>query len=358
MHRKLIRSVSPVLVTLAIVCSSGSPASAADPARATVQKVLTGLSNPRGVAVRPDGAGDQYEVFVAESGAGRVVKCNSGNSGKSTDAITGFARPSSAGKSLEAAGVQSLQFLDHTRLVVIGADEDGKPFVGLYELAESDSAIPADQPKQSADLPMGEKEPRAGFPSLLSVARTQPNDRVGDVLIVPAWADRKPPGLVVIPLRAGALADPVSVRLNGGRNDLEVGGIAVAKSGYVVVAGRSAASSDRLSLMEFMNPLDRRVVMQVPIELERIVALAYSPKTGNLYAANYPASDDGRAGVYRIDAAGGSASPVCKAVKIADVRRPTALACTPDGALYVTDLGDSTGTKTDDGSLLKLTGEL
>ena len=81
-----------------------------------------------------------------------------------------------------------------------------------------------------------------------------------------------------------------------------------------------------------------------------------SPKSGNLYVANLPSDDIGRAGVYRMDDAGEPGAPACVAVKIAEVERPTALAFGADGTLYVTSLRDSTSNDSDDGSLLKLIG--
>jgi DNA-binding beta-propeller fold protein YncE len=88
--------------------------------------------------------------------------------------------------------------------------------------------------------------------------------------------------------------------------------------------------------------------MQVPTDLRRIVALAYSPKSGNLYVANSPTTDDNHSGIYRIDRLNKADASACTAVRIADVRSPTALAFAPDGALYVTTTGD----------LQKITGDL
>jgi DNA-binding beta-propeller fold protein YncE len=86
----------------------------------------------------------------------------------------------------------------------------------------------------------------------------------------------------------------------------------------------------------------------MPTDLRRIVALAYSPKSGNLYVANSPTTDDGHSGIYRIDQMTKPDVSTCTAVRIADVKSPTALAFAPDGALYVTTASD----------LQKLTGDL
>jgi hypothetical protein len=76
-----------------------------------------------------------------------------------------------------------------------------------------------------------------------------------------------------------------------------------------------------------------------------------------LYAANFSATND-RGGVYRIDDAGESGKPACRAVKVAEAARPTALAFAPDGTLYVVVLGGDDNKDKDSGALLKITGEL
>jgi hypothetical protein len=115
-------------------------------------------------------------------------------------------------------------------------------------------------------------------------------------------------------------------------------------------AAPDAAADGRLM---FINPIDGAVELELRIELQHIVALAYSPLSGRLYGADFGAAA-GRGGVYRIDDASAPGKPACRVVKIADLTRPTALAFAPDGALYVTTFG----TAESDGSLQVLTGDL
>jgi hypothetical protein len=178
---------------------------------------------------------------------------------------------------------------------------------------------------------------------------------VGDYLLIAAPTDHEPAGLVYVPVHSGTLGDAVPARLKNA-NKFQIDGIAVGKNGYVVIASNSPAGSDQPSRLAFFSPLDRRIIMQIPTDLRRIVALTYSPKSGNLYAANSPMTENGRAGIYRIDSSGKPDVPSCSAVKVADAPRPTALSFAPDGALYVTSNGNSKSN--DAGVLLKLTGEL
>jgi hypothetical protein len=148
----------------------------------------------------------------------------------------------------------------------------------------------------------------------------------------------------------------VPARLKNVEGGFQIGGITVGNNGYVVVTMNALGASPQSSRLAFFSPLDRRIVMQLSTDLQHIVALAYSPKSGNLFVANSPTAGDGRSGIYRIDSVVRPDAAGCTAVKIADVRSPTALAFAPDGALYVTANGGTEGINA--GALLKLSGDL
>jgi DNA-binding beta-propeller fold protein YncE len=343
-------------LALSLAWSFTSIAFCADTNAVAVKQVLTGLKNPHGVAVRPDGSSESYEIFVAESGSGRVFKFIIGKPEKRIDVVSGFSTKSADKDNPTAAGAHSLQFLDHMRLVVAGGDDDGTPFVRLYELPEPESPLSSDQHKHEANVPETGKEPNFDAHVFRSIARTQANDRVGDFLLVAAPAESKSSGLVYVPIRSGTLGDAVPAHVKDAEGEFQIGGIAVGSNGYATMATNALGRSEQPSRLAYFNPLDRRIVMQLPTELSRIIALAYSSKSGNLFVVNAPTNDDGRAGIYRIDGVNQSGTSACTAAKIAEVRGPTALAFGPDGSLYVTATGDPKGK--DAGALLKLTGDL
>src|SRR5690349_9926733 len=123
-------------------------ASAAEP---EVQTVAEGLRAPNAIAVRSQSTGGGVEVFLAERGVGRVIQFVPGSTETPVDAIVGFTSENSAGADPSPAGVASLTFLDHSRLVVAGS-ENNKPFMRLYDLAESTLPIKALDHKQDLEI--------------------------------------------------------------------------------------------------------------------------------------------------------------------------------------------------------------
>jgi hypothetical protein len=344
------------LLALGFIASLAATTQSAEPKKIAVEKLLTGLQNPTAVAVRPPVAGEPAEVFVAENGAGRVIKLSGDDSKKAIDVIAGFPIPGKTTNAIRTNGVQSLYFLDQMRLVAVGGNDDDTPFVRLYEVPDSDSPVTADHAKQDIDPPTNDSTPAFDANTFFCIARTQPNDRVGDNLLLATWRGDEPAGLVYVPVRAGTLSETMHARLKGPKQDVDAGPITVSSSGYVVVANREKGDSDAPTYLAFFSPLDRRAVLKVTVNLRNISALAYSPKTGNLYAANYQSSANTPAGVYRIDAANEEDARTCNTVKIAEVSRPTSLSFTADGTLYVTALGEEN--QSNAGVLLKVTGDL
>jgi hypothetical protein len=326
-----------------------------------VETILSDLKTPCGVAVRPDVGVGAYEVFVAERGAGRVVLAEVGKSGNAIEVVTGFPVVAGSNEASPCApGVQSLYFLDRSRLVAAGSDEDGRPLMRLYDLAESGNALKADAFKQDLELANeGDKGEQSGSRLCLhDLARTKPNDRVADILVMAASTDRGAAGLWKVPVRANTLGEPTEFRPANPKNKIgAVGGVAVGDDGYIATASGSGSQNEATSRLHYVNPIDGRHVLEMDIKLPRIVALAYHPTSHNLYAAGLGGSD-GAGGIFRVDDATEPGAPAATAVKVADVSRPTAMAFGPDGALFVTTLGDDSNLKPGAGELLRLTGEL
>ena len=248
--------------------------------------------------------------------------------------------------------------MDHARLVAAGGGE-GQPFIRLYELQDLDGSVRFDEHKQSADVPADVEQTKDRIRSFHDLARTRPNDRVADVLLTAAAGENGPAGLWKVVVRANTIGEiaPLNAATES-ENATAIGGIAIANSGYIVVAGDSEGGSEHHAALKFLNPMDGHVALQIQTELPNIVGLAYSPTTGNLYAANYAPGNKSADGIYRLDDAGERGKQACRATKIAATPRPTALAFGPDGTLYFTALGKPDEKNHNSGVLLKVEGGL
>jgi hypothetical protein len=334
-----------ILIALLLV-TWGPSVFAAD---VTIETVLANLSNPSSVATRPGGVAERYEVFVADSGARRIVKMSSNEPNRSTEVATGFPQASNRGERGPAPNPICLLFLDEKHLVVGIAG--APPEVRLYELTDAASSLSADAAKQrvSPELPADASE--APFGNCVGLARTRANDYVPDVLLVALAGSHPFGGVWKVPVRANMLGE--MSRLQGKLQELQPTALTVSEQGYVLAADKSSRSV-KVRLM-FLNPTNGQLVLTFQPELSEITGVAYSPKSGNLYALATAYGKDEQ-GLFRFDDTRKPGDQRITVTKLADIKRATALAFGPDGALYVTSIGDKA--ENDDGELLKVVGDL
>jgi DNA-binding beta-propeller fold protein YncE len=319
--------VSVVAVSVALVAR---PAVAAD---VRVDTVLSDLHQPCGVVVRPGGTADRYEVFIAESGAGRVLRWSSAAPKEASDVVTGFTSQGAVDLDHQR-GPLALAFLD-PGLLVVGATGDGDGrILRAYELPEDDKSLSAADANEAT--PGGQE---SGAAACIGIARSRVNEFVPDMLLLVVRGTDNRNELLKSRVQAGVVGVPKS--FGPADSAHEPRAATISPSGRFVVG-------DSDGRLEFHSPIDGEVELAMPTGLKQLVALAYSPTSGNLFAA------DLAGGIHRIDDASEPGSPACRAVKVADVSRPTALAFAPDGSLYVVTFGDGDG----NGTLTVLSGNL
>jgi hypothetical protein len=330
---------------------AASPAKDTDPA---VTKLVTGLKAPAAIAVQPDPS-SHSELFVGESGTGRVIRFSPDHPDASVEAITGFPQRATSKPQAGAPGITSLFFVDHARLLVAGGG-DQSPFLKLYEVSDSGGTVGFDDQKQNLEDAADSNNDRdAGSIQVFhSIARTHANDRVADMLLLAGGSDKSKSGLCKIPLRANTLGDIATFPIAGDDGEIHsVYAVAVANTGYVTLAAALTQNGEDRLVLYFLDPIDGRVRLKVPMDLQTVYGLAYNPVTGDLFAAGQ--ESELRSGVYRLDDAGEPGKPRCKAKKIAALPRPTALAFASEATLYVTAL-ETPDSSEANGSVFKVTG--
>ncbi len=349
-----VKVVSALALSIAVGAVTAIAASPVKTPDSMVTKLASGLKGPYGIAVQPD-SGSHNELFIAESGAGRVIRLAADHPDTSVEAITGFPQRAASKPQSDVLGITSLFFVDHSRLVVAGGGGQG-PFLRLYELPDSSGAIGFDDQKQNLeDSSAGNSERDADANHVFhSIARTRANDRVADMLLLAGSNDKAKGSLWKIPLRANTLSDIATFPLTGDDGDIHsIAAVAVSNTGYVILAATLTQNGEDHLALCFLDPIDGRIRLKVPVDLKTVSGLAYNPVTGDLFAAGN--ESESRSGIYRLDDASETGKPRCKAKKIASFPLATALAFASEATLFVTAV-DEADKADSSGSVFKITG--
>jgi hypothetical protein len=297
------------------------------------ENVLSDLLQPSGLAIQPGGTADRYMLLIAERGAGRIVRWSNLDREAALPVVTGFS-PIAANQG--APQPLPIAFLD-AGLFVVGADDKRGGLLRVFELPDDKTIHDAKQPRDFVAA-------RDDASACLAIARSRSNEQVPDMLLTIARRENGTTMLQKARVQAGTLGPLQPLAKLG--SDQQPVAITTSPSGRFVVVAHDEGSDD-LQLV-FLNPLSGLVELAMPLELGHVVALIYSPASGNLYAA------DPSAGIYLIEDASAPGQPACHATKIADVRDAMALAFAPDGTLYVSCSGD----EAPGGALIALMGDL
>ena len=308
--------------------------------------VVEGLNNPCGVAIQPE-TGD---VFVADSGADRVVRIVDG---KLEDVITGFGKDVYGKGPMYDIGPLGLAFINKDTLVVGGGDKpDGEELLRFFKVpAKGAAAITAADAVSSFALAAeGDIKGEGNF---YAIAISKGNvyvtcngdDTKGWVAKATLDGDKAKSYARFIATKEAVEVDaPVGIAIEP--ND---GHIAVGQMGEITVPGDS--------LLTFYRATDGKMLSNYPTGLSDIDALAYSPEK-QLYALDFSWHDTTEGGLFHLISKRVNGEPSVEAIKVASLDKPTSMAFSKDGSLYVAIIGTKNeGSDQPGGKIVKFTAD-
>lgn len=319
-------------------------AAPAAPAAPKFTEEVQHLDNPSGVTVHPETG---HIFVVSKQGVFRYVP---GKPRKIWLEVDSFPTDIYGKGPMYDIGPLGVALWGSDRLIVSdGSRKDGEELVRVYKI---DAAPPAGKPKTEAEaeftlgpIAPGELSPKgegnfygvAVFKNAIYI--TSNGDDTKGWILKSEIADGKPGTLTpsIATKEQTEVDAPIAITVSPDGESLVVG-----QGGEVNTPGDS--------LLTFYGA-DGKLTRKFTTGLHDICGLAYSPKTGKLYAADFAWADTTQGGVYELTIEGDA----CKATKVIGLDRPTALAFDKDGALLVTVFG--TGKDTGDkpkGGLLRI----
>jgi DNA-binding beta-propeller fold protein YncE len=314
-------------------------------AQPEAETVVDGLNNPCGVAIQPNTG----HVFVADSGAGRVIRVVDG---KVEEVITGF--PSDVyGKGPKYnIGPLGLAFLNENTLIVGGGGQsDGEELLRSYEVPKAgEAAIAAD--KMLASHKLGGTDEIKGEGNFYGVVVAANGVFVtcnGDD--TKGWVARA----AVDGNKIGPFERYIATKDTTEEVDAPVAIAVMPKTGHIVVGQMGEITKPNDGVLTFYNAKTKKALLNLETNLYDVTGLAYSPKKNRLYALDFAWMAPAEAGLFRLDKKkkDGVQSIVNK--KILGLDKPTALAFGADGSLYITVIGTAEeGSDAKPGKLIKL----
>jgi hypothetical protein len=318
-----------------------------------------GLDNPCGLALRPNTpTGAPFELFISESGAGRVVRVFTDKPSEVEPIITGFPTMKFGGKPAYNIGPLGLEFITRLKLAVgTGGLPEGEDTVQVYTWPQELAPTAYDKAEYHVGpVPAGGRS-KNGEGNFFGLAKIE--DDAEKALFVTSAADKEKGWVLKAGIAANRLGDLhpfiAAQQVTGVSAPSAVTVNWKPRSHYLVVAQMGHPDGERDSVVAFYGPASGEPAMVLKTGLYDITGLAYSP-AGDLYATDFAWTKPEAGGVYRIEAVEVEGRQSCRAVKIAAAMRPTALSFTPDGSLYVTAMGERNALdESPTGVLLKIT---
>jgi DNA-binding beta-propeller fold protein YncE len=332
-----IRSLLFFTCGLACLAFAADATFADDPPRQQGLRLYAGnLDNPSGVAVQP-GTGD---VFVAERrGVFRLTAPQPRGTAAERPPrrrfaeVNGFPTDVYGKGPMYDIGPLGVAFLDAKTLIVgDGSRPDGQELVYLFEVGDKPAEKP--QKESAARQKLGPIPPSdesvSGEGNFYGVVIhdgacyiTANGDDTKGWIARTKFADGKagPLELYIATKVAVEVDAPVGITAN------DKGELVVGQMGEMTVPGDS--------LLTFYDAATGELKAKYETGLHDIAGVAYSPKTGKLYAVDFAWHDPSQGGLFELTVADGKVTTK----KIFSLDKPTALAFDENGHLFVATFG-------------------
>lgn len=316
--------------------------SAAFVAQPTV--VAGDLNTPLGVAVERDTSA----VAVAESGAGRILRLVDG---KMTPAVVEFPLTDCGPSRTLKAGPSAISFFDKQTIAALDIGSiEGADSVRLYKLPN------AGEPATPYATTVHKIGPQAAGRTASTSESWGGLVTAPSVVLFSSFAG-EPEGWLSRTFKTNERwSDPsrfVATRdVTGGERPMA---LTFSPRSEVVSGQIGTWDKPKDSRISFLNLNSGKLLANYRIDLHDVVALEYSPKTGQLYALDLAWSQPADAGLYQVVATYSEGRLGVQAKKIVALPRPTSLAFQADGTLYVTTLGAVDAPVARSGQLWKIT---
>ena len=294
-----------------------------------VEIVLEQLNNPCGVAVQPETG----HVYVAESGAGRVIRIVEG---KAQPVIVNFPLDVYGKGPKYKIGPLGLAFVSKNILVVGGGgNADGAELLRIYNLPDPDDE-PIEASKMATSFKLTATELMKGEGNFYAVAVTP------EAIFVSCNGDDEKGWIskaTVSGTKFGPFKRFVATREQTGV-DAPVA-LTVNPEGQLVVGQAGELTEPKDSLLTFYDTRTGKKLLNFSTGLYDLTGLAYSPRTKRLFAIDFAWQDPAAGGLFEISADRSQLQQKLQLTKITPLEKPTSMAFGPDGSLYLTVLGKS-----------------
>ena len=114
--------------------------------------------------------------------------------------------------------------------------------------------------------------------------------------------------------------------------------IALGPDGMIAVASRAVTENSGPAQLRFFEIDNGNPRASFDLELEEVVAIAWSPVSGGLFVLNNSTSDLGKSGLYSLVAS--NYNRQCRADFLINIANPSAMCFRDDGKLWVTSFGE------------------